>query len=140
MTSWSASFKLFACFVVRPIAFLSGTCPWNGGFVTSDYSQLSFRGLLFGPVIVRCVRRSVLDLINLSHVRFDSHASRVIYAACSTQSYLIFSKFCFTVEKIVPQRFICGVSRVYFYNSLIVHMWGMFEQHWLIGKTFVTIS
>ena len=47
--------------------------------MTSDYSQLRFRGQLFGPVIVGRVRRSVLDLVSMEHVHFDSHDSRVIY-------------------------------------------------------------
>ena len=48
--------------------------------MTSGYSQLSFRGLLFGPDIDRCVRRSVLDLVSrLACVR-HVHGSHISYA------------------------------------------------------------
>ncbi len=76
----------------------------------SGHSQLSFRGLLFGPVIVRCARRSVLDLVNMEHVHFDSHVSRVICVACSSQLHVIFSQIMFHGRKD---------------SSSKIHLWGV---------------
>ncbi len=57
----------------------------------SGHSQLSFRGLLFGPVVVRCVCRSVLDVV--SHVTCSLRFTCQSCDLCSMFDTVVFDIF-----------------------------------------------